>query len=230
MGFVGFDPEGPSAPEWDSWDSTRLGGPIGAHSGVRPNNIMIIMIILIIASTHPSTASWILMRRATVRNTEHGLLGYFSTHHIAGTLRSEPQRQTLSSYSTAVPTRSYPKSERIIVCHTSPVYKVVTLHIRAFTRHQTPSRTPHFHCRRTAACQLLALLGRRATQSSLEHGRSRRGHAVLSAGHRLELHFFRSLSLFQALFPPSLPLSSLFFYTIFFLYVGPIPQNTPPYL
>ena len=163
--------------------------------------------------THPSTASWILMRRATVGNTEHGLLGYFSTHHIAGTLRSEPQRQTLSSYSTAVPTRSYPKSERIIVCHTSPVYKVVTLHIRAFTRHQTPSRTPHFHCRRTAACQLLALLGRRATQSSLEHGRSLRGHDVLSARHGtalFELLFSLHFPLFHALPRPLYPSISFF--------------------
>ena len=164
--------------------------------------------------THPSTASWILMRRATVRNTEHGLLGYFSTHHIAGTLRSEPQRQTLSSYSTAVPTRSYPKSERIIVCHTSPVYKVVTLHIRAFTRHQTPSRTPHFHCRRTAACQLLALLGRRATQSSLEHGRSRRGHALLSAGHPFGTALFSLTFAFPRTFPP-LPPPLFAFFSVF---------------
>ena len=54
----------------------------------------------------------------------------------------------------------------------------------------------------TVAARQLALLGRRATQPSLEHGRSRRGHDVLSAGHRLELHFFRSRFAYPRTFSP----------------------------
>ena len=65
----------------------------------------------------------------------------------------------------------------------------------------------------TVAARQLALLGRRATQSSLEHGRSRRAARPQRAqccllDILLELHFFRSLFAFPRTFspsPPSLP-------------------------
>ena len=46
----------------------------------------------------------------------------------------------------------------------------------------------------------LALLLRRATRSSLEHGRSQRGHVLLGAGHhKTSLHFLLQFSLHSLL-------------------------------
>ena len=68
----------------------------------------------------------------------------------------------------------------------------------------------------TDAARQLTLLGRRAIQSSLEHGRSRRGRDVLSARHGTALFaaLFAALFPFPRTFPPPPPLSFLFFVKI----------------
>ena len=77
-------------------------------------------------------------------------------------------------------------------------------HHRRTTCHRTPSRTPRCRCRCTPACTSAASCGS-VRLSSLEHGRSRRGH-VLPRGSVL-----MSLKGAPALPPPLLPLDPFIF-------------------
>ena len=70
----------------------------------------------------------------------------------------------------------------------------------------------------------LALLLRRATRSSLEHGRSQRGHVLLGAGHhKTSLHFLLQFLLHFCFFctlSPALPLYLLFCVSLSVFAVG----------